>query len=241
HIFYNVRAKELLLTNLIPIQRSPALSTIQRLKGGLLQTVLVAVVVGKLSIRQALIPTSTILNSTSSQHIFQHLVGSLCLPICLKMIGGAETQLRIQRIMELLPESRSELRPSVRYDLLGHTMQADNLRDVQLCKSSTGVSSVHWNEVSNLCQTIHYYPYGVVPFLSTGQSNNEVHSDFLPFPLWNLQRLQQTCWPLMLSLDTLTGVRNSHVLCHRTLHPIPPKTFLEIIIHLRAARMNGVS
>src|SRR6185437_7105442 len=103
-IFYNVRAKELLLTNLIPIKRSHALSAIQCLKGGLLQTGLVAVVVGKLSIRQALIPTGTVLNSTSSQHILQHLIGSLCLPICLRMIGGTEAQLRIQRIMELLPE-----------------------------------------------------------------------------------------------------------------------------------------
>src|SRR6185295_1056512 len=103
-IFYNVRAKELLLSNLIPIERSPALPAIQCLKGGLLQTGLVAVVVGELSIRQAFIPTSTILNSTSSQHIFQHLVGSLCLPICLRMIGGTEAQHRIQRIMELLPE-----------------------------------------------------------------------------------------------------------------------------------------
>src|SRR6185312_17454384 len=133
--------------------------------------------------------TSTVLNGTSSQHIRQHLVGSLCLPICLRVISRTEMQLRIQRIMELLPESRSELRSSVRYNLLGHTMQADNPRDVQLSKSSTGVSSVHWNEVSNLHQTIYYYPYGVVPFLSTRQSNNEVHGDFLPFPLWNLQRL----------------------------------------------------
>src|SRR6185295_5874070 len=45
----------------------------------------------------------------------------------------------------------------------------------------------------------------------------------------------------MLSLDTLACVTNSHVLCHRTLHPIPPETFLQIIIHLRAARMNRVS
>src|SRR6185436_4260352 len=45
----------------------------------------------------------------------------------------------------------------------------------------------------------------------------------------------------MLSLDTLTGVTNSHVLCHRTLHPMPPETFLQIIVHLRAAWMNRVS
>src|SRR6185312_15235805 len=109
--------------------------------------------------------TSTVLNGTSSQHILQHLVGSLCLPICLRVISRTEMQLRIQRIMELLPEPRSKLRPSVRYDLIGHTMQADNPRYVQLCKSSTRVSSVHWNEVSNFRQTIHYYPNGVVRFL----------------------------------------------------------------------------
>ena len=54
----------MLVTNLIPIKRSPALSAIQCLKGGLLQTGLVAVVVGKLSIRQVLIPTGTILESS---------------------------------------------------------------------------------------------------------------------------------------------------------------------------------
>ena len=68
-------------------------------------------------------------------------------------------------------------------------MQADNPGDVQLCQSGTGVGSVHGNEVSNLRQMIHYYPYRVVPFLSTRQPNNEVHSDLLPFPLWNLQWL----------------------------------------------------
>jgi hypothetical protein len=44
----------------------------------------------------------------------------------------------------------------------------------------------------------------------------------------------------MLCLDTLTVVTDSHVLCNGMLHPIPPESFLEVIIHLRAARMNGV-
>src|SRR6185312_3056994 len=45
----------------------------------------------------------------------------------------------------------------------------------------------------------------------------------------------------MLCLDTLTGVANSHVLCNGTLHPIPPETFLKIIVHLGTARMNRIS
>jgi hypothetical protein len=119
-------------------------------------------------------------------------------------------------------------------------MQTDNLGNVQLCKPSAGVGSVHRNEVGNLRQLVHYYPYGVVPFLSTRQANNEVHGDLLPFPLGNLQRLQQPCWPLMLCLDTLTSVADSHVLCNWTLHPIPPESFLQVVIHLRAARMDRI-
>ena len=120
-------------------------------------------------------------------------------------------------------------------------MQTDNPGDVQLCKSGTRVSSVHRNEVSNLRQAIYYYPNGVVPLLSTRQSHYEIHHDLLPFPLGNLQRLQQTCWPLMLSLDTLIGVANSHILYNRTLHPIPLESFLKIIVHLGTAWMNRVS
>jgi hypothetical protein len=100
----NIRTKYLPLTNLIPIQRSPALPTVQSLERRLLQTGLITVVIRKLCIRQTLITAGTILNSTSSKHILQHLVGSLCLPICLRMVGGTEAQLRIQRIMQLLPE-----------------------------------------------------------------------------------------------------------------------------------------
>jgi hypothetical protein len=104
YLLNNIRTKYLPLANLIPIQWSSALSTIQGLERRLLQTGLIAVVVGKLYIRQAFIPAGTILNSAGSKHILQHLVGSLCLPIYLRMISGAETQLRIQRIMQLLPE-----------------------------------------------------------------------------------------------------------------------------------------
>jgi hypothetical protein len=44
----------------------------------------------------------------------------------------------------------------------------------------------------------------------------------------------------MLCLDTLTGVTDSHILRNGTLHSIPPESFLEVIIHLRAARMNRI-
>jgi hypothetical protein len=104
-ILDNIRTEYLPLANLPPIQWSSALPTVQGVEMRLPQTGLITVVIGKFCKRQTFIPAGTILNSAGSKHILQHLVGSLCLPICLRMIGGTETQLRIQRIMQLLPES----------------------------------------------------------------------------------------------------------------------------------------
>jgi hypothetical protein len=86
----NIRTKYPPLANLIPIQRSPAPPTIQSLERGFLQTGLITIVIRELRIRQAFIPAETILNSIGSKHILQHLVGSFCLPICLRMISGTE-------------------------------------------------------------------------------------------------------------------------------------------------------
>jgi hypothetical protein len=44
----------------------------------------------------------------------------------------------------------------------------------------------------------------------------------------------------MLYLDTLTSVTDGHVLRNGMLHSIPPESFLEVIIHLRAARMDRI-
>jgi hypothetical protein len=86
----SIRTKYVPLANQIPIQRSPALPTIQSLERGFLQTGLITIVIQELRIRQAFIPAGTILNSTGSKHILQHLVGSFCLPIRLRMISGTE-------------------------------------------------------------------------------------------------------------------------------------------------------
>jgi hypothetical protein len=59
----NIWTEYLPLANLIPIQRSPALSAIQGLEGRFLQTGLIAVVIRKLCIRQAFIPAGTILGA----------------------------------------------------------------------------------------------------------------------------------------------------------------------------------
>ena len=86
--------------------------------------------------------------------------------------------------------------------------------------------------MGRLCQTVHYYPYGVITSTSARQTDYEVHSDLIPFPLRNLQRLQQTCRSLMFCFNPLTTVTHSHILCYFPFHTIPPESFLQVLVHL---------
>jgi hypothetical protein len=79
-----------------------------------------------------LILTSTILQCTSSHHVFQNLVGPFCLSISLGMISRTEIQLCSQRSMYLVPELWSKLSTSIRRDLLSDPMQAHYSFHVQL-------------------------------------------------------------------------------------------------------------
>jgi hypothetical protein len=98
----DISPKQLTLACVTPIQWCSALPPIQCLEGCHLQTSLVTVVVRELSIRQTLIPTTTILKGTNSQHIIQNLICPLRLSIGLWVISGAKVQLCIHGLMKLL-------------------------------------------------------------------------------------------------------------------------------------------
>jgi hypothetical protein len=85
--------------------------------------------------------------------------------------------------------------------------------------------------MGRLCQTVHYYPDGVITSSSAGQTNYKVHPNLIPFPLWNMQRLQQTYGALMFCLDPLTTVTSSHILCYLSFHTIPPESLLQVVVH----------
>jgi hypothetical protein len=81
--------------------------------------------------------------------------------------------------------------------------------------------------MNRLCQVVHYYLDGVITGLSPRQTDYKVHPNLIPFPLRNLQWLQQTpCGPLMLCLDLLTNVAYGNILCYLPFHIVPPKPFL---------------
>jgi hypothetical protein len=83
---YAVRSKELTLSSLVPKQWCSALSSIQSFKWFHLDAGLIAVVISTFCIRQTLVPTTTILQCTSSQHVLKNLICSFCLTICLRMV-----------------------------------------------------------------------------------------------------------------------------------------------------------
>jgi hypothetical protein len=83
--------------------------------------------------------------------------------------------------------------------------------------------------VNQLCLLLHFL--GIT----------EIHTDFIPFPLRDLQRLQQSSWSLVLCFDPSTTIAHSHMLCDFPLHSVPPEFLLQILIHLLTARVNRIS
>jgi hypothetical protein len=87
---------------------------------------------------------------------------------------------------------------------------------------------------------VHYYPYGVLTSPSAGQSDYKVHPNLIPFPLRNLQRLQQNGGSLMFCLNSLTTVASGHILCYLSFHTVPPYSLLQVLVHFLATRVYRI-
>jgi hypothetical protein len=108
--------------------------------------------------------------------------------------------------MYLLPESSDELGPSVRNDGLRHTMQTQDVRNIQLNVLLSPVEGVHQNEMSRLGKSVDDYLNGVKLATRERQTHNEIHTVVFPSQDRNTQRLQQSSRPHVVSLDPLTHV-----------------------------------
>src|SRR3954469_15644097 len=107
-------------------------------------------------------PTRTIIQRTSPQHILQDLIDSLGLPICLSMERCTELQPSAQGLIQLTPKLRSKLSTSIRHNLAWNSMQTHDHGHINLGYLGTVVSCLHEDEVSNLHQTINHYPDGII-------------------------------------------------------------------------------
>jgi hypothetical protein len=105
------------------------------------------------------------------------------------MISRAVDQMHSQGSMQLLLEASDKLGPSVRNDGLRHTMQAQDARNIQFSVLLSPLEGVHQNEMSRLGKPVDEYPNGVKLVAGESQTHNKIHTDVLPFPGRNTQRL----------------------------------------------------
>src|SRR3954471_22615394 len=89
-------------------------------------------------------------------------------------------------------------------------------------------------------QFVHYDPDGVISPTRSRQSSDKVHSNGIPFPFRNLQGLQQASGCLMSCLDSLTYVTLGDIASDFSLHLMPPKLLLQILIHLSSSGMDRI-
>jgi hypothetical protein len=140
----------------------------------------------------------------------------------------------------LLPKESNKDKPSVRDDSLCDAVIADNVGYVEPGILSDPVCRGYGYEVGRLSQAVHNDPYRVIPTQGARQTHNEVHVDVFPFPLGNAQWLQVSGGSQMTGLDSSTGVTLGHIFCYLSLHPCPPKHFLQILIHLVGSWMDRI-
>jgi hypothetical protein len=131
-------------------------------------------------------------------------------------------QMRPQESMQLLLEASDELGPSVRNDGLQHTMQAQDVRNIQLNVLLSPAEGVHLNEMSRLGKSVNDYPNGVKLVAGDRQAHNEIHIDVFPISGRNTQRLQQSNRSHMISFDPSTRVAFRNIASSLTLHTGPP-------------------
>jgi hypothetical protein len=94
--------------------------------------------------------------------------------------------------------------------------------------------------MSGLGKSVDDYPDGVKLMAGGRQTHNEIHTDVIPFPGRNTQRLQQSLRPHMISLDPSTHVSLRNIMSSLAFHTGPPELCLQIMLYLCAAWVDGI-
>jgi hypothetical protein len=81
---------------------------------------------------QTLLSICTILQCTGSEHVFENLVHSLCLSICLGVISCAIVKFGANRLVQALPELGYPLGPSIRHDANRCSMESKDVVHIQI-------------------------------------------------------------------------------------------------------------
>src|SRR4051812_43568855 len=140
------------------------------------------------------------------------------------MESGTKGEMSSHSILEASPNSRGEKATAIRIDFQRNTMKGYNSRDVQVRQLASSYRLANWKEVSNFGKSIYDNEDDIVSFLGSWKAGDEIHTDFVPFPLGNRQRLKCTSRYLMLCLNATTNITFGNKLSNVSLHPSPPKS-----------------
>src|SRR3954468_2587158 len=136
------------------------------------------------------------------------------------------------------PEFRGEKATTIRIDHQRNTVKRYNSRDVQVCQLTSSYRLANGKEVSNFGKSVNDHEDGIISFLGFRKAGDEVHTDLVPFPLWNRQRLKCTSRSMVFGLNATTNITFGNKSSNVSLHPGPPKSLAYISVHFCATGMN---
>src|SRR3954466_15490847 len=127
-------------------------------------------------------------------------------------------------ILKASPESRGEKATTIRIDYQRNTMKRHNSRDVQVRQRTSSYRLANGEEVRNFGKSINDNEDGIISFLGFWKASDEIHTDFVPFPLRNRKRLKSTSRSLVFGLNATTNITFANISSNVSLHPSPPKS-----------------
>src|SRR4051812_9586433 len=127
-------------------------------------------------------------------------------------------------ILKALPESRGEKATTIRIDFQRNTKERHDSRDIQVRELASSNRLANGKEVNNFGKSINENEDGIISFLGFWKASDEVHTDFVPFPLGNRQWLKSTSRSLMFCLNAMTDITFGNISSNVSLHPSPPKS-----------------
>jgi hypothetical protein len=156
------------------------------------------------------------------------------------MISRAESKLGSQSFMQLVAEPRGELSTLVQNNPLRNSMKTNNPRYIKICQLIPSVGGLYWYKVGDFGESMHNNPDSIVTTVRLGKSRDEVHPYFILFPLGYLKRLQQSSGVLVFSLHMLTDITPGDKQGNFTLHSMPQKSLLQVLVHFGSSGMDRI-
>src|ERR1041384_7637349 len=92
--------------------------------------------------------------------------------------------------------------------------------------------------MSDFGQVVNNNKDCIVALLRPRKPGDKFHLNVVPLPLRNFEWLKQTCWFMVLCFHSPAHVTLRYKAGNISFHPGPPKTLLEVLVHLGATRVD---